>query len=76
MSKVESIFKSFPSLFSIKRDAIDKYPLWRDEQSYEYYLYISQRVLNEFIAWRKMAIPYLKSCENKAHQYDRLTEET
>ena len=74
MSKVETIFESFPSLFHIKRDAIDKFPLWRDEQSYEYYMYLSQRILNEFISWRKMAVPYLKSCENKAHQYDLIKE--
>ena len=72
--RVKSIFDSFQSLFSIKRDGIDKYPLWRDEESSAYYSYIGQRILNEFIAWRKMAEPYLKSCENKAHQYDLKTE--
>jgi len=74
MSKVKSIFDDFPSLFSIKRDAIDEYPLWRDEQSSLYYRYIGQRIMNEFIEWRKMAEPYLKSCENKAHQYDLKNE--
>ena len=72
MSKVQSIFDSFPSLFSIKRDAIDKYPLWRDEEREQYYTYIGRRILNEFLAWEKAALPYLKSCENKAQQYDRL----
>ena len=70
MSKVNSIFDEFPRLFSIKMDAIDEYPLWRDEQSSQYYSYIGQRIMNEFIEWRKMAEPYLKSCENKAQQYD------
>ena len=73
MEKVKSVFDSFPSLFSIKRDAIDKYPFWRDEQRNEYYYYISDRILKEFLAWEKGAIPYLKSCENKAQQYDELT---
>ena len=70
MSKVKSIFDEFPSLFSIKRDAIDEYPLWGDEQRSQYYSYIGQRIMNEFIEWRKMAEPYLKSCETKAQQYD------
>jgi len=70
MSKTKSIFDDFPSLFSIKRDAIDEYPLWRDEQRSEYYIYIGQRIMDEFIEWRKMAEPYLISCENKANQYD------
>lgn len=70
MSKVKSIFDDSPSLFSIKRDAIDKHPLWRDEQRSEYYSYIGRRIMDEFIDWRKMAEPYLISCENKAQQYD------
>ena len=76
MSKVKSIFDDFPSLFSIKRDAIDEYPLWRDEQSPLYYRYVGQRIMNEFIEWRKMAEPYLRSCENKAYQYDEIRTKT
>jgi hypothetical protein len=72
MNDVKSIFDSFPSLFSIKRDAIDKYPLWRDEERDQYYNYISDRILKEFIEWQKAAYPYLIHCERKAQEYDRL----
>ena len=73
-SKVKSIFDSFPSLFSIKRDAIDEYPLWRDEERSEYSDYICNRILRGFIDWQKAAYPYLIHCERKAQEYDRLKE--
>ena len=69
---VESIFNDFPSLFKIKRDAIDKYPLWRDKQNTVYYIHLGQEIYDQVVAWRKMAEPYLRSCENKAREYDKL----
>ena len=67
---IKGIFDLFPSLFSIKRDAIDKYPLWRSIDRENYYVYIGQRIMDEFEHWEKSARPYLEHCERKAQIYD------
>ena len=67
---VESLFDDFPTLFEVKLDANDMFPLWRDEEARQHYNWICRTYIERVRAWQEKAEPILKQFEKKAHQYD------